>query len=158
MISQLDPPQTYRQWLDLMNHLQEHPLDTGALEVLARGSYLGNPAPAFLQRLSETVSLVLTRHTRRFLRQVDEALADGEPDMIPVLASRLKKSIQKCLFYRSLDFLDTEYVRSLDRGYREQLENFWNDLLRELTRSARETGSYELEDLVRELKRITIVN
>ena len=157
MIPKFDPPQTYRQWLDLMNHLQEHPLDTGALDALARGSYRGTPAPMFLQRLSQTVSLVLTRHTRRFLRQVDEAFADGEPDMVPVLAARLKQSVQKCLFYRHLDFLDTEYVRNLDRGYREQLESFWEKLLRELGKSARDTGSDELEDLVRELKRITIV-
>ena len=158
MISVFDPPQTYRQWLDLMNHLQEYPLDTGALDALARGTYLGTPAPMFQERLSETVSLALTHHTRRFLRQMDEAFADGETDMIPLLASRMKKNIRRCLVYRQLDFLDTEYVRTLDRGYREQLESFWENLLRELGKSARESGSGELEDLVLELKRIRIVN
>ena len=73
MISVFDPPQTYRQWLDLLNHLQEHPLDTGVLEALARGNYLGAPPAMFLERLSTAISLALTHHTRRFLRQMDEA-------------------------------------------------------------------------------------
>ena len=158
MIAEHDPPRSYSQWLDAFAYLQEHPLDVEMLDALIQGSYSGVPAPAFLERLSNTVSLLLTRHCRRFLRQMDEAFADGEPDYIPVLAARLRRNIDRCLFYRKLNFLELGFVRTLDQGFREQLDSFWNNLLRELGKSARESGSPELEDLVLELKRIHILN
>lgn len=157
MIESYDPPRSYRQWLDAFAYLQEHPLDTRMLDALIQGSYSGVPAPMFLERLSNTVSLLLTHHCRRFLRQMDEAFADGEPDIVPLLAARLRRNVSRCLFYRQVDFLELGYVRSLDQGYREQLDNFWHNLLRELGKSARESGSMDLEDLVLELKRIHIL-
>ena len=127
------------------------------LEALARGRYLGQPAESFLSRLSEAVSICITGFCRRFLRQFDIALADGEPDMAVLLASRLRRNISKCFFYRTLPFLDPSYIQTLDAGLGEQLELFWKNFLSELKRTARDTDSPVMEDLYYEMKRVTIL-
>lgn len=157
MIDTYTPPKTYQQWLACFDQLQAHPGDRQMLETLARGEYLGQPAESFLVRLSETVGTVLTSLCRRFLRQLDEALADGEPDMVVLLASRLRKNISRCFFYRDLPFLSRAYIEELDRGFGEQLTFFWTNFLRELRRTARESMNPELEELVMEMKRIKIL-
>ncbi len=157
MSTQYVPPETYQQWLACFAHLKEHPLDVQMLDVLTQGKYLGEPTEVFLSRLSEAVSVSITGFCRRFLRQFDTALADGEPDMAVLLASRLRRNIQKCFFYRSLPFLSASYIQTLDDGLGEQLEFFWKNFLQELHRSAKDSNSIVMEDLCYELKRVSIL-
>lgn len=151
------PPETYQQWLACFEHLRQHPLDTQMLESLAQGRYLGQPTEGFLSRLSEAVSICITGFCRRFLRQFDLALADGEPDMAVLLASRLRRNIQKCFFYRTLPFLSPDYIQTLDDGLGEQLDFFWKNFLTELQRSAKDSNSVIMEDLCYEMKRVPIL-
>ena len=157
MIAVYSPPETYQQWIDCFQYLQKHPFDRLMLDTLAEGSYIGQPAETYLARLSDTVGAVLTSHCRRFLRQVDEVLADGEPDMAILLASRLRRSLRKCFFYRSLPFLPTDYIQTLDQGFQAQLEFFWKNFLEHLWRCARESMDASLEELDLEMKRVRIV-
>lgn len=150
-------PQTYQGWMDCFARLEEHPWDKETLELVRRGSYMGKPSEQFLARLSDTVSRMLSGCTRRFLRDLDNALADNEPDMVPLLAARLRRAIRGCLFYRELAFLDRSYVRTLDAGFSGQLNSFWKDLLRQLFRAVRESGDPRLEDVVTQLRRMEIV-
>lgn len=154
MMEAYSPPETYQQWLACFQHLQLHPLDSKMLETMAQGSYLGKPAESFLVRLSETVGIVITGYCRRFLRQVDLALEDGEPDMVELLAVRLKRDIRKCFFYRSVSFLDSGYIHTLDTGFGDQLSAFWNQLLKELKKTAKDSANEELEDVYLALKRM----
>lgn len=156
MNSLYSPPETYQQWLTGFAHLQQHPLDHEMLDALACGRYIGRPAEAFLVRLSDVVGAVITAHCKRFLRQIDMAFSDEEPDMVPLLASRLKRNLSKCFFYRNLSFLDPAYVKTLDDGFCEQLEFFWKDVLTELRRSARDSMDSRMEDVCFEMKRIKI--
>lgn len=157
MISRYSPPETYQQWLACFQHLQQHPLDAQMLEVLSKGKYLGKPAEAFLVRLSDAVGIVITGYCRRFLRQVDMAFADGEPDVSVLLASRLRRNIRKCFFYRSLPFLETKYIQTLDSGFSRQLDSFWSNFLEELRKTARDSADSEMEDVYLEMKRIKIL-
>lgn len=150
------PPETYQQWLTCFQHLQEHPTDYRVLELLAQGKYIGKPAEAFLVRLSDVVSLVLTASCRRFLRQLDEALQDGETDMAMLLALRLKKNIRKCFFYRALPFLERNYIETLDRGFEGQLDSFWKSFLGQLKKTVRDSMDPRMEDVLMEMKRIKI--
>lgn len=157
MISTYTPPETYQQWLECFQYLQQHPLDSQMLGILANGRYIGQPAESYLVRLSDTVGRVLTCHCRRFLKQLDEAFADGEPDMAVLLALRLKKSIRKCLFYQALPFLSAEYVQTLDKGFGDQLNTFWDNFLKQLWRTARDSMDSRMEDVVLEMKRVKII-
>lgn len=126
------------------------------LEALALGKYIGQPAETFLARLSDCVSIVLTAYCRRFLRQLDESLAEGEPDMAMLLASRFRRSIQACFFYRSLPFLPPDYVHTLDDGFGAQLDSFWNNFLEQLQKSARDSMDPRMEDVMFEMKRVKL--
>lgn len=157
MISRYSPPETYQQWLECFQHLQQHPRDHEMLGVVSQGQYLGKPAEAFLVRLSETVGLVITDHCQRFLRQIDLAFEAGEPDMVLLLAQRLRKNLQKCFFYRSLPFLDDSYVQTLDDGFNRQLVLFWSSFVDQLRKSARESMDPGMEELYHGVKRMKIV-
>lgn len=148
---------TYQGWMDCFARLEEQPWDKETLAKAQRGSYMGKPSEQFLARLSDTVSRMLSRCTRRFLRDLDNALADNEPDMVPLLAARFRGRVRGCLFYRQLPFLERSYIRTLDEGFTNQLQSFWKDLNRQLARAARESEDPRLEDLAMELRRMEIV-
>lgn len=150
-------PQTYQGWMDCFARLEAHPWDPEILAQVRRGSYMGKPSEQFLARLSDTVSRMLSKCTRRFLRDLDSALADNEPDMVPMLASRFRKRVKACLFYRELPFLEGKFIQTLDAGFSSQLQSFWKDLNREISRSARESGDPRLEDLAMALRRMKIL-
>lgn len=152
-----EQPRTYQQWLDCFAYLSAHPADREVLELAAGGQYPGKPAESFLVRLSDTVGTMLSFRCQQFLRQLDQALGDGEPDLAPLLAARLKKSLRLCLFYRSLPFLEERYVQELDRGFSVQLQNFWTNFLTQLKKIARDSDSPAMEDLLLEMSRIKIV-
>ena len=156
MSPSFSPPESYQQWLDCFRHVQQHPLDQQAPEAMARGRYIGQPAGTYLERLSDCVSLMLTARCRRFLRQLDESLAEGEPDVAMLLATRLRRSIQTCFFYRTLPFLPRSYIHTLDKGFGEQLDSFWSNFLEQLQRTARESTDPRMEDLVLEMKRVKL--
>ena len=151
------PPETYQQWLETLNHLAEHPADRQALEAAARGLYPGRPTEAFLARLSDTASVMLTKNCRGFLRQLDRALEDNEPDMAPVLAVRFRRSVERCLFYRELAFLPEDYITTLDEGFAKQLQACWSDFLRQLRLNARDSADPRMEDVAVLLRRISIM-
>ena len=131
-------------------------MDQQALDAIAKGRYMGQVAEAFLARLSDCVSHVLTAHCCLFLKQLDEALAEGEPDMALLLATRFRRNIQRCFFYRTLTFLSASYVKTLDQGFCNQLDAFWQDFLGQLLRSARESSDPRMEDVLLEMKRIRL--
>lgn len=158
MSNRYTPPETYQQWLECFEHLKGYTLDEKMLESMAQGTFLGQPTENFLSRLSDVVSMCMSGYCQRFLRMLDLVLAEGEPDMAGLLASRLKKDIQRCFFYRSLTFLDESFVQKLDQGFRGQLEQFWKNFLNELRKSARDSDSPVMEDLYYEMKRVTILH
>lgn len=148
------PPETYQQWMDCLRYLQEHPSDGTVCLLMQQGTLPAGASETFKARLSDTVSMMLSVHCRRFLRQVDQALSEGDGDMVPLLAKRFWRTVSNSLFYRRLAFLDGAFVALLEEGYTGQLRAFWKDFLRQLERDARESGNPELEDLVLEMKKI----
>lgn len=157
MISSIHAPETYQQWVELLQYLREHPGSGTACSLAKQGTLTASPSEAFKVRLSETVSVMLSYRCTWFLKQLDDALEDGEPDQAALLAQRLRRSVQQCLIYRDMPFLEAELVESLDAGYRKQLLGFWENVLRQLRRMIRENDSPVLEDLIRELRRIHIM-
>lgn len=149
-------PQTYQQWLECLQQLERQPWNRELLTLVRQGRYEGNPSETFLTRVSDSVSVMLSGCTRRFLRELDQALSDSEPDMAVLLAVRLRRNVEQCLFYRDLNFLSREYIQTLDEGFEGQLQAFWKDFLSQLNRSARDSMDPRFEDMVLELRRISI--
>ena len=151
-------PHTYQQWMDCFQRLQANPRDLETLAQVRGGTCSGTPSELFLSRLSDTVSVMLSGCTRKFLRQLDQTLADGEPDMAVLLAKRLRKQLRDSMFYRDLPFLSQTYIETLDTGYAQQLQAFWQDLLKQLDKTARESMNPAMEDLAQELRRIRLTD
>lgn len=149
-------PQTYQQWLDCFQQLEANPRNTEVLEQVRAGSYLGAPSEQFLSRLSATVSVMLSVCTRKFLKQLDQALVDGEPDMAVLLAKRLRKQLRDSLFYRELSFLSQNYIQTLDEGFARQLQSFWSDFIKHLKKVTKESMDPRIEDMAQDLCRICI--
>lgn len=150
-------PQTYQQWLECLQQLEQQPWNRELLTQIRQGSYGANPSETFLTRISDSVSVMLSVCTRRFLRELDRALSDGEPDMAILLATRLRRNVAGCLFYRDLDFLSGAYVRTLDEGFENQLNAFWKDFLAQFNKSARDSMDPSMEDMALQLRRIRII-
>ena len=121
------------------------------------GTYPGTPSDLFLSRLSDTVSIMLSGCTRRFLQQLDQALMDGEPDMAVLLAKRLRKQLRDSMFYRDLPFLNQTYIQTLDAGFARQLQAFWQDFLKQLNKTARESMDPRIEEMAQDLRRIRLL-
>lgn len=151
------PPETYRQWLDCLRYLTEHPKDRRVLELVADGTLGGPPSEQFIARVSDTVSVLLTHCCRNFLRQLDEALADGDSDTVLTLAVRFRRNAHACLFYRKLAFLPEREVRILEDGFTEQLQSFWDNFLRQVRITARDSMDPSAEDMAYELGRLKIL-
>ena len=150
-------PYTYQQWMDCFQRLEVNPRDKEMLELVRGGTYPGKPSELFLSRLSDTVSIMLSGCTRRFLQQLDQSLADGEPDMAVLLAKRLRRQLRDSMFYRDLTFLSQTYVQKLDTGFAQQLQAFWQDFLKQLNKTARESMDPRIEEMAQDLRRIRIL-
>ncbi|MBQ9167947.1 MAG: hypothetical protein IJX67_06020 [Oscillospiraceae bacterium] len=151
------PPETYRQWLDCLQHLTEHPTDRRVLELIAGGTLGGPPSEQFIARVSDTVSTLLTHCCRDFLRRLDETLAEGDSDTVLTLAVRFRRNANACLFYRTLTFLPEPEVQMLEDGFTEQLQSFWNNFLRQVRITARDSMDPRTEDMAYELGRVKIL-
>lgn len=152
-----ESPRTYQQWTESLIYLQENPKDKMVLHLMAQGAYTDLVPENLKVRISQTVSTLLTHRFRRFLKTVDQALSEGDPEMIQVYAVRFRAEVSQCLFYRQLPFLDAGFVRELDSGYTGQIQAFWSDFLRQLKCDARDAMNTELEDLTRELSRKALI-
>ena len=151
------PPETYRQWLDCFQHLTDHPRDRQVLALLAQGKLAGPPSEQFVARVSDAVSNLLSHCCRQFLRQLDEALAEGDTDTVLTLAVRFRRHARECLFYRELYFLPEKEAMILEKGYSEQLKSFWDNFMRQVRITARDSMDVRTEDMAYELGRIKIL-
>ncbi len=150
-------PHTYQQWMDCFHHLEANPRDSEMLNLVRNGTYPGTPSELFLSRLSDTVSVMLSGCTRKFLQQLDQTLADGEPDMAVLLAKRLRRQLRESMFYRDLPFLSQTYIQTLDGGFARQLQAFWQDFLKQLDKVARESMDPRMEELSHDLRRVRLM-
>ena len=90
-------------------------------------------------------------------RAVMQAALDVTVRRFPGLATRLRRNVAGCLFYRDLDFLSGAYVRTLDEGFENQLNAFWKDFLAQFNKSARDSMDPSMEDMALQLRRIRII-
>ena len=73
------------------------------------------------------------------------------------LAVRFRRHAQACLFYRELHFLPDKEAMILEKGYSEQLKSFWDNFMRQVRITARDSMDVRTEDMAYELGRIKIL-
>lgn len=157
MTAPVSPPATYQQWMDALAYLKERPMDSDSLQLVSQGTLSGLCSPMMVSRISDTVSVLLTGQFRDLLHQVDLALGEGDIDHLRLTVIRFRGRVNKCLFYRRLDFLAPGDREQLESGFSRQIRDFWQDLLQQMARSARQSSSPLLEEGLYLLRKIKIL-
>ena len=157
MIAPVSPPATYQQWMDALAYLKERPMDSASLRLVSRGTLCGPCSPLMVSRISDAVSDLLTGQFRDLLRQVDLSLAEGDVERLRLTVLRFRGRVNACLFYRELDFLAATDREQLEEGFCRQIRDFWQDLLSQMARSAKQSSSPMLEESLYLLRKIKIL-
>lgn len=152
-------PSTYQDWLDCFARMKELPLSRNRdFEVLALGSFSGtNAMRAALERqLVDTINTVLNKSVKRFVRELNESIAFNEMTQVDVLFKRLKKDINRTMFFLNLSFLSNEFKDELYVSITEQMTGFWDDTINFLQHQAMNYSNSDLEDTLFLIRRIRL--
>ena len=152
-------PVTYQEWLaclDMMKSGTE--AGNAAFDAACMGSFAGSEVTrtALQRQIVETVNAVLNRSTRRFLKNLNDNIAFNELAQTELLFKRLKKDVNRVMFFTKLSFLPGEFRRELEESVREQMTRFWNDTVGFLCRQSVEFSNSELEDALFLIRRIKL--
>ena len=152
-------PSTYQDWLDCFARMRELPLSgNGDFEVLALGVFSGTSAmqAALERQMVDTINAVLNKSVKRFMRNLNECITFNELAQIDVLFKRLKKDINKTLFFLNLSFLSSEFKAELYASITVQMTDFWNDTVGFLRQQAMDHSNSDLEDALFLISRIRL--
>lgn len=152
-------PSTYQDWLDCFARMRELPLSgNGDFEVLALGSFSGTGAmqAALERQMVDTINAVLNKSVKRFVRNLNECIAFNELAQVDVLFKRLKKDVNKTLFFLNLSFLSGEFKDELYASITSQMTGFWDDTVGFLRQQAMDYSNSDLEDALFLIRRIRL--
>lgn len=152
-------PSTYQEWLDCFARMRELPLSgNGDFEVLALGAFSGTSAmqAALERQMVDTINAVLNKSVQRFVRDLNECITFNELAQVDVLFKRLKKDINKTLFFLNLSFLSSEFKAGLYASITDQMTDFWNDTVGFLRQQVMDHSNSDLEDALFLIRRIRL--
>ncbi len=152
-------PSTYQDWLDCFARMRELPLSgDGDFAALALGSFSGSSAmqAALERQMVEAINVVLNKSVKRFVRDLNECIAFNDLAQVDTLFKRLKKNINKTLFFLNLSFLPGEFKDELYASITGQMTEFWNDTVGFLRQQALDHSNPDLEDALFLIRRIRL--
>ena len=109
---------------------------------------------SFQKRVVSTVNAMLKRYIRNFNRALNEALEGNEFETVQTLCTRMQKDLEYCFFYRRITFLDSEFIKKLDRSLTEQVLAFWQHVTKEMDRITMQTATADAEEIMISLMRV----
>ena len=130
----------------------------GDFEVLSLGSFSGTGAmqAALERQMVDTINAVLNKSVKRFVRDLNECIAFNELSRVDVLFKRLKKDVNKTLFFLNLPFLSSEFKDELYASITGQMTRFWDDTVGFLRQQAMDYSNSDLEDALFLIRRIRL--
>ena len=114
----LKAPSTYQEWLEYLKWMESHYVHSEDIDRMGEGKIpRGGLLPdSFQKRVVSTVNAMLKRYIRNFNRALNEALEGNEFETVQTLCTRMQKDLEYCFFYRRITFLDSEFIKKLDRS------------------------------------------
>jgi hypothetical protein len=155
----LAPPTTYEDWLLCFDFLKSSPsVDDGVAMTIAKGSFVnrGYIAVQFHQKLADTINEMLNKRIARFLKDLNMLISFNELSDIVPLFVKLRNEVEKCLFFRELEFLDKGIKHELEQSIKTQMGKFWNDTVTSLQKQTLEFSNDDLEDSLLLIRRIRL--
>ena len=153
------PPTTYDEWLSCFDFLKSSPsVNNSVAMTIAKGSFVnrGYIAVQFHQKLADTISEMLNKRIARFLKDLNMLISLNELSDIVPLFVKLRNDVERCLFFKELDFLDKGIKRDLEQSIKTEIGKFWNDTMTFLQKQTLEYSNSDLEDSLFLIRRIRL--
>lgn len=155
--TELKAPTTYQEWLDCFEIMKHNPVSgNGVFEAVASGSFTGTEVTkgAMQKQIVETVNAILDKSAKRFIKELNESISFNDLSQLDVLFRRLKRDIEKSLFFENLFFLPKTFRKELSESVKTQMQKFWDDTVKFLYDQSMEFSNSELEDVLFLINRI----
>lgn len=155
----LAPPTTYEEWLNCFDLLKTSSfVDDGIIMTIKKGSFVnrGYIATQFNQKLVETINEALNKRITRFLKDLDMLITFNELSGLVPLFIKFRNEVRKCLFFRTLEFLDCKVKHELEQSAKMQMEQFWESTVSFLQKQSLEFSNADLEDSLFLIRRIQL--
>lgn len=129
-----------------------------AYDAAFRGSFVGSDLTknALQKQIVETVNAILDKSVKRFIRNLNENIEFNEFLQTELLFKRLKKDVNKSLFFTRLTFLPGGFRKELEDSVKDQMNGFWNNTIKFLYEQSLEFSNFELEGILFLVKRIRL--
>ena len=152
----LKAPSTYQEWLEYLKWMESHYVHSEDIDRMGEGKIpRGGMLPdRFQKRVVSTVNAMLKRYIRNFNRALNEALEGNEFETVQTLCTRMQKDLEYCFFYRRITFLDSEFIKKLDRSLTERVLAFWQHVTKEMDRITMQTATADAEEIMISLMRV----
>lgn len=152
-------PCTYQDWLACFDRMKNaSDADAEVFDAACMGVFTGSEQTkiALQRQLVETVNAFLEKRVKRFLRSLNENIAFNELPQTELLFKRLKRDVERSLFFTKLTFLPQSYRAELEASVKEQMSGFWDNTVSFLRKQSLEVCNAELEDVLFLVKRIRL--
>lgn len=158
MKAMVTTPKTYQEWMSCFEYLSNRIPSDKDISLIYEGICPGveTVQVQFMERLNETVNNMLNLSTKNCTRLLNEALEEGDLSNIETILRRGYKDIQRCRFYRSVEFIPIEYVKELDSKTVSEINRYWNLMKRFFCDLVDETNNSDLDDMVYYVNRLIV--
>lgn len=147
---------TYQQWINCLDYLSKKKVTDEFIDNLQYGLCPGIEMvmPQFLERVQNTVNQMMNRSTRTCTILLNESLEDGDFSNMESNLYRCFREIKRCRFYLKINFIPKPDVAELDKKTVSEMNRYWNEVYKILTKLAEETGNEGVYDLLYYLNRL----
>lgn len=151
-------PTCYAEWLDCFRILENRMTDTNDMALLRQGSCRdADISIEYLEKqLIRTENAMLKKYIAKFQSDLMQYLNYHDYDGLYRVFEVLAKRMEGCLFFAELDFMSTQFRRSLADSVRETALTFWNNAVGQLSRLCIEQPDILLEDQLFMIRRIRL--
>lgn len=141
-------PGTYQEWLECLSDLKTHKVDGYHLQIIGEGtlSCSTDMLRKLEERIADTVSEMANHRINRFVKRMNQLLAFGEVQELPLLFRHFRKEIMECFFFKNISFISKDAKEEIELQLQGQIGSFWKDMIDFLRKAAEEDESCELED------------
>lgn len=152
----LTVPKTYQQWMECLAYLSEKSVSDSYICLLKDGICPGieRVMTPFLERVQDTVNVMLNKTTKSCTRMVNELLEEGDFSNIETILYRSYSEMQRCRFYINIAFIPQKFVCELDKKTVSETERYWRELKRFFAELADETGDSNMYDILYYINRM----
>lgn len=159
VITSVKKPTTYQEWLECLQLLSSGNVHkTKVYQSLLSASFQGTEVTkvALQKQIIEALNQMLDKSMKRFIRNLNDSIVFQEVEQIDFLFRRLKKDVKVALFFEELDCLPKNFREELSNSIKNQVSEFWKEMIQFLYEQALESSNTDLEDMLFLVKRIKL--